>query len=798
MKAYDKEEFIQTLAVMYKDNKSIAIATDTRLASICFYEMLSGKTYDPSNIDDTKFIIYNSDTSSNIDITTVNMLDKIIIYTPSMDVSVSITEYTPHTIFGFFTNDQISSYCKSQMLMRFRNTENVMIYEKFDLIKNPSDKLKMTLFELEHERYSDICIDNELTVANTLSNMAGMCNFKFLNLQESFNRFVAPAMNCKTGLHQYNMHKTFKKMATMNDLLKISRRPKYERREDKHYSKFFNELYSLNTQKYLYGIHIESLLGEIVDIQTRNNDTDVSRAILIVMERYQWAHLNKYSSQELRVKGALSIIYHMSSYYDTHQYSSLDDFKQKFLARNHIIRLFIAIVRSKSRKVQMFLTFLLRSIFEFEDSKYYIDMNNLQYQSCSISLEYFKKIRKSKVRYYIKKYLPSIGIMESNPDVQKYPYVNIFENAARYKNYTDSVNVTRDDDDSLCSKSTSSTYLSRYVHQIDTSDLGKYIAKNENNKEINLQFTILTRRNNNIRVLTFLKDVRRSGATSSVSSNVYNSMVYEYIGKHGTHIHKMLDKQPTDRCWIVLRPIENELTNMVSKERISAYIDSSIAVDLDIYKYMWKSHIYAMYENKAIQILSMLETDIEKLFKKHEHASRISNKESGFEPLVIYKPNKPKKKTTTGFTSVKDIDESTMDQQYLPSGIIQDFCLQQQQHKKQQQSADDCHVHEYQQQPTSDDEGFVDTYVDGCMCLVCMPGNNEYMKRGNSIHHLELIRPEILTYIQQIETYRESRAEQLDRFAPLTLKIHNNFSEHDLYLQKMIHSIINDPTCYSN
>ena len=98
----------------------------------------------------------------------------------------------------------------------------------------------------------------------------------------------------------------------------------------------------------------------------------------------------------------------------------------------------------------------------------------------------------------------------------------------------------------------------------------------------------------------------------------------------------------------------------------------------------------------------------------------------------------------------------------------------------------------------SDDEGFVDICVDECTCFACMPGNNDYMNRGCSIHPLQLLKSEIVTYIQQIETYRESRAEQLDRFAPLTLKMHKNFAEHDFYLQKMIHSIVNDPTCYSN
>jgi hypothetical protein len=513
-RAHDREEFLQIMAVMYKDGKNLAVATDTRIACITIYEMLSGKQYDPKSID-SDFIVYNSDTSASIDITSIDMHRKTILYTPSMDVSVSITAHIPDMIFGYFTNSQISAYCKAQMLMRFRHTENILVYESTNNNRLSNDaKIKNLLFDVEHERVMDLCARKETKVCNTLKNLDGMKKFKFNNLTKIYNRFVSKSMNQQASVHQYSVHKTFKRLSNINDLIKIQRRPAYSNtndddiKEEKPYSKIYTEIYNINSYKYSFGIHIESVLSEVVTMMESPADTfkyqtpfekkTISACVYVVMEKYQWLNLNKYSSQEVQVKGALSIIYHLSSYYDEHQYTSLDDFRRRFLGREHVIRLFVALVRARNRQCQMFLILMLRSMFVYNGA-YFIDMACLQHQASTIALKYFREIGKSRVKYYLRKYLPSVKIMDANPNPDEYEYVDIFASAEQYNNFelftknvctpqqlaanvsnecemiNDNIeyNINAINDDLLVSTSHTATYLSKFIHRISLDDLAR-------------------------------------------------------------------------------------------------------------------------------------------------------------------------------------------------------------------------------------------------------------------------------------------------------------------------------------
>ena len=729
-RAFDKEEFLQTMAVMQKEYKSIAVATDTRLACITLYEMFSGKEYDPKNLDEA-YVVYNSDTSPFIDISTADLTNKTVIYTPSMDVSVSITSHTPDMIFGYFTNSQISSYCKSQMLMRFRNTKEVMIFDMCDFLKTnkSNEQMKRLLFDLEHERYADLAARESPTTSNILPNLKNMQNFTFNDIQNVYDRHILPLQTAKSNqshadIYEYNTHKTLKRLARMNDLIRINNRPLYERDpEDKlDYSRMFNELYQLNSQKYTYGIYIEMILSEIIDRHQTDcvirPQTSISESIYSTVEKYQWNTINKFSPQELHVKAAVSIIYSMSSYQDTHQYTSLEDFKNRFLAREHIIRLMIGLVQTRNRQLQLFLTYILRSIFLYSDGQYYIDMSYLQYICCSMALTYFKEIRETKVLYYTRKYLPSVGIMQNNPAPNLYPYVNIFANPENYSNFIQKCNNTVRDDDATFAKTTSqsSIFLSKFIHRISIPDLAKYSSSNNiQAQDVNLQFTVLARQNINdcqtrLVVLNFLKDSRRN----EVCPNVYTSILYEYNGNKTQMINKILNERK--KAYIVLRPIEIQKTSFLSREYIVSYIDKCVDMDLSMQKHIWKSQVYDMHELKATRVLSMLDTTLNELFSDHQQSTEFNNNlpidlivnrtihegakdvydtrdclstdnpsiqqtlsldaenpvmqtqapnakqvdhntKYTFDPLVLYKPRSKKIKKPTGFKTIHDIDD---------------------------------------------------------------------------------------------------------------------------------------------
>lgn len=849
---HDKEEFLQTISIMHKENKSIAIATDTRLACISIYEMLSGKSYDPLNIDE-KFIIYNSDTSSSIDITTIDMTDKVIIYTPSMDVSVSITAYTPHMVCGYFANGQISAYCKSQMLMRFRNTSDIFVYESRNF-STPDGKMKHALFNLEYERFADLNAKKEMRVGCVLANMNGMSTFKFNNVTLSYNRFINSSINCDSGVYQYTIHKILKNMACLSDLIKIEKNPAYENKTNKRlYSKLFNEMYRSNSYKYTYGIHIESFINEIVTMNQMQDDKftyntpfehkSISACIYVLMEKYQWSNLTRYSTPDMQVKGALSIIYHMNKYHEHHQYKTLEDFCTRFLGRTHIIKMFVTLMRSGNHQVQMFITLMLQSIFIEDDNKYYVDLSYLQAQSCSISLTYFKQIKISKVKYYINKFLPNVGIADSN--INKRPYIDIFENSNNYINFIDKVgdiqanainddenisndnniNNIEDNNDTVSihdSLNEASEYLTRFIHRIPLNEITNYIHVN-NTKSItnkknkctnkkndpNIQFTIITKYKNSNRpvVLAFMRDAILK--RNEISSNVYSSSVYEYTGKHAEVIMKILQTNK----YIQTRPIENKKDVFINKKMICKYIDQCIDSDLDMNTYKWKTKLYEMYELKLEQTLEMLDTNIDRLTDEHQNEYekfKTEKKRGKFNSIVIYKPKPVKPKKLCGLKNIYDINDiEDEDVINCPQGIISEYkkklILKRNTENACRLCHEECNNSCVQNIEQNDDDhhhhdNMLYDYNGECECLYCLPNQVIYYNNRdkNSIAPCEILNEESKGVFSFLNTYREICMEYLQSYeGQITNKMHDEFAKRDKQIVNIIESIADDPTCYT-
>ena len=150
--------------VIYKhDNYSIFITTDSKILSITLYEVITNRTYKEYLESEqvrfnSKIIVFNSDTSKLIDINKLNMLGKIFIYTPSIDVSVSIDTLRVDVVIGFFINPKLNNLIKCQMLMRARNVKEIYLFTNdFLFSKNKNELYNEFIFD----EIIDIAMDEE-------------------------------------------------------------------------------------------------------------------------------------------------------------------------------------------------------------------------------------------------------------------------------------------------------------------------------------------------------------------------------------------------------------------------------------------------------------------------------------------------------------------------------------------------------------------------------------------------------------------------------------------------------------
>ena len=110
-------------------------------------------------------------------------------------------------------------------------------------------------------------------------------------------------------------------------------------------------------------MYIEELLGEFNSILNSckiewkhiypTHEQTPSACIYIIMDKYYWLMISKNSTQEVFVKGAISLIYHLSNFYETHQYKSIQDFKDTFLSNESNIKLFVLLLKGKNENLAL-------------------------------------------------------------------------------------------------------------------------------------------------------------------------------------------------------------------------------------------------------------------------------------------------------------------------------------------------------------------------------------------------------------------------------------------------------------
>lgn len=570
-----KEEFLKLIVKHFKCGRSIAIACDSKIASISMYEFLSGKQYDKTTLDN-RFIVYNSDTSQLIDITDVDMTNKTIIYTPSMDVSVSITKYEPVQIFGFFINQNVSSYSKSQMLMRFRKTDNILIYEGFKYNNiDTQERIKEMIFNFEYDNFCEENV-NGVVGKDLLPNINTLQNFKVANVAKKFKQFKDPS----STLHEFVMHKTSKTEVRLGNLVKMKQRPACITSSNNEYTSLYGYILKNNSYKFTFGIYIEQLLGEINGLVNTNNEEwkitypfhiqNASTCIFIIMDRYYWLTLKRDTSQEVIVKGAVSLVYHLANFHDTHNYTSITDFKDTFLSNEANIKMFVTLLKGHNRNTQLFLYFILKSIFKMND-KIYVDMTRLRTHAGSICTRYFKFIKDTKVKFYLKRFIPNVEIINKNPNPKLYKYYNIFENEKQP--FKEQDNTYKND-------------IIDYINNITVEDIETAeIIKSNDKFDYTNSIQIMNDMFNNIIFIKSNLDKR---------NNVqYTSGIYD--GQFKDEINEKLKNGP------IFIPAYTKITNEYSDQYIDSHIiDDNLEMRSEITKHAKGFNIADLFTNQNI------------------------------------------------------------------------------------------------------------------------------------------------------------------------------------------------------
>ena len=178
-----------------------------------------------------------------------------------MDVSVSITKYNPVILFGLFVNNNVSAYSKSQMLMRFRNTNNILIYEgfKYNMIDD-NQLITNLLFEYQYDNFCDTNIKGVIG-NDLLSNINKFKDLKIKNISKLYRDFN----DSSSSINDFFLHKTCKSVVKLSSLVKMKLKPACIN-VNSNYSNLFSRIYQKNTYKYSIGLYIEELLGEFNSI----------------------------------------------------------------------------------------------------------------------------------------------------------------------------------------------------------------------------------------------------------------------------------------------------------------------------------------------------------------------------------------------------------------------------------------------------------------------------------------------------------------------------------------------------
>lgn len=396
------KKYICYILDIFKNNKNISIACDSKILSISLYELLSNKKYDKQNIDDN-FIIYNSDTSSTIDITKIDMTNKTIIYTPSMDVSVSITDFTPDYVFGFFINEEVSTFSKIQMLMRFRNTKNIILHIKNKFLKKNDDE---TTNDLLFTEYFDDYFNNEyFNSSDLLNHICKLDKFKFKDVQRKEKKFFEKMKN--SLYYNFLYHEAFKKNISIRKNIKITN---FDINLEIDIIKYnlFKEIYSNNKEYYYLIQHIDTIETEIMN---RYNilDNDINVSILLSMNEYNKYRINSKSTNDLVIKSLISTIY-FETKTNNIIFDNINDFKQNFLSNNLHIKLFYNIIKSTNNQKQLLLYYILTSL-KVVNSRKVISFEDIIDKTSKINNSYFKKLTKSKIKLISKKYFNSLHVI---------------------------------------------------------------------------------------------------------------------------------------------------------------------------------------------------------------------------------------------------------------------------------------------------------------------------------------------------------------------------------------------------
>lgn len=391
---------IYTIQKACKKHKEIAIACDSRIVSISLYELLSGKKYDPQDIDD-RFIVLNSDTSSFITITKTNLKDKITIYTPSMDVSVSITEFTPKYIFGMFVNSQISAYTKVQMLMRFRNTKDIIVFSKYTG-KPPSDE-EITNDILFNEDFDVHFNDDEFDSNEMFSHMNKLEDFTFDKIH--IKEMQYSDLMKESFYHNFIYHETFKKYTYIKKLLKMETITTSDYTDDAYYK--FRALYDQNKEYYYYIKYLEEIKKDIVKRHEMKESRDeglLSNVIKNVMEGYSNYHFKARADRTETIKSIASNVFFKLGI-DKKNYTNLGLFTSSFF-ENPLIKILYNIQRAPDRKPQLLLYYIFTTMRREYDG-YYISMRELNEKCKMIQSSYFQNLTPKKLKLISAKYFTS-------------------------------------------------------------------------------------------------------------------------------------------------------------------------------------------------------------------------------------------------------------------------------------------------------------------------------------------------------------------------------------------------------
>jgi len=401
--------YIHHLVERFNSTKQIAIACDSKIVSISLYELLTKKKYDINELDED-VIIYNSDTSSTIDITSLDLNGKTIIYTPSMDVSVSITNYTPSAVFGFFVNSDVSIFSKIQMLMRFRNTKDIILMIREFTEKQTDDEISNEMLFTEY--FDEYFNCDNYGVKEIFKHFKKLEDFKFQNIEKKEQIFLN---KMKDSIHyRFLYHESFKKNTNIRKQIHISKFEDTEaikRVTDIAYEQF-KEIYKNNKEYFYLTQYLDKIINDITERRDRQlfqDEDNINITINNIINEYSNFNINSRSSNEMVIKALTSTIFFEKSYHK-YEFKSIEDFHETFLSNNLFIKLFYNIVKSSKKYQQLFLYYILSSVKLFNGTKY-IDLKSVIEQCKKIKNKYFQNITERKVKYASRKFFGDIVVV---------------------------------------------------------------------------------------------------------------------------------------------------------------------------------------------------------------------------------------------------------------------------------------------------------------------------------------------------------------------------------------------------